>query len=239
MRFTDLANNLADALFPRDCSICGARLSGGRICVPCFDELPWNTHACPVCADPVPAPVSVTTPCGSCQRRPLPVTRVLAPLVYRFPVDAVLKGLKFHNRLDVSPMLAELLAPSIWDSGERYDALVPVPLHRWRHARRGYNQAEEIARALSRLTGIPVHRAVRRRRATAPQAGLNARRRRGNLHGAFSVRRTLSRRHVLIVDDVITTGETIRAVARALHQAGADRVSAAAVARAVTGDVGS
>lgn len=237
MLFKSLANNLADVLFPRDCSICGARLSGGRICVPCFDELPWNTHACPVCADPVPAQVSVTRPCGSCQRRPLPVTRVLAPLVYRFPIDAVLKGLKFHNRLDVSPMLAELLAPSIWDSRERFDALVPVPLHRWRHARRGYNQADEIARALSRLARIPVRRAVKRRRATVPQAGLTARRRRGNLHGAFSARGSLAGSHILIVDDVITTGETIRAVARELHQAGADRVSAIAVARAMPGDV--
>ncbi len=236
MWLTGLASDLADALFPRDCSICGARVSGGRICVPCFDELPWNMHACPTCADPLPEQVSVSTPCGACQRRSLPVTRVLAPLVYRFPIDAVLKGLKFHNRLDVSPMLAELLAPSIWDSGERYDALVPVPLHRWRHARRGYNQADEIARALSFLTQIPVRRAVKRRRATSPQTGLNARRRRGNLRGAFRQKCTMRGKHVLIVDDVITTGETIRAVASALQQAGADRVSAIAVARAVPGD---
>ena len=134
-------------------------------------------------------------------------------------------------------MLAELLAPSVWDSGERYDALVPVPLHRWRHARRGYNQADEIARALSVLTRIPVLRAVKRRRATSPQTGLDARQRRGNLRSAFSQKCTIHRKHVLLVDDVITTGETIRAVASALHQAGAARVTAVAVARAVPGDV--
>ncbi len=234
MRFANLPGELADALFPPECGLCGKRLVSGRICLPCFDDLPWNTHACPTCADPLPQPVSAILPCGRCQTSPPPFRLALAPLVYTFPIDAVLKGLKFHNRLDVAPMLAELMAPSVWHTGRRFDALVPVPLHRWRHAWRGYNQADEIARALSALVRIPVRRLVSRVRATPPQSGLNARARRRNLHGAFRVRRVVTAAHVLVIDDVITTAETTRAIAGALRASGVGEVSVLAVARAAT-----
>ncbi len=232
MRDASWLGDLADALFPRACGLCGTALAAGRICLPCFQDLPWNAHACPLCAEPLPAQVSAALPCGRCQRSPPPFRQTLAPLVYAFPIDAVLKGLKFHKRLDVAPMLAELVVPSIWASAERFDALVPVPLHRWRHGWRGYNQAEEIARALARLAHIPVRRLVSRIRSTPPQSGLAAKSRRRNLNGAFRAKRWERAGHVLVVDDVITTGETTRAMARALRASGVRQVSVLAVARA-------
>ncbi len=232
MRIQNLAGKITNALFPPECSVCGAALVNGRICLPCFDALPWNSHACPSCAEPLQRQVSSALPCGRCQQQPLPFQRVLAPLVYAFPIDAMLKGLKFGRRLDVAPLLAELTAPAVWDSGVCFDALVPVPLHRWRHARRGYNQAAELARALSRIVAVPVRRLVSRVRATPPQSGLNAAARRRNLRGAFRVQNATAASHVLVVDDVITTGETTRAIARALHASGVATVSVLAVARA-------
>ncbi|MEM9208874.1 MAG: ComF family protein [Pseudomonadota bacterium] len=231
MRVQRLVDNIANALLPATCGVCGATTGDGRICLPCFAALPWNRHACPTCAEPLQRYVSSALPCGRCQGQRSSVTRTLAPLGYAFPIDEMLKALKFHRRLDVAPLLAELAAPSVWDSGVQFDALVPVPLHRWRHARRGYNQAEELARALSRIVSVPVQRLVKRVRATPPQSGLNAAARRRNLRGAFLARRNVVADHVLIVDDVVTTGETTRAMARALQASGVSAVSALAVAR--------
>jgi ComF family protein len=112
------------------------------------------------------------------------------------------------------------------------DALVPVPLHRRRHVARGFNQAHELCRPLVRRTGLPLVRDARRIRPTAPQTGLDAVARRRNLRNAFVVVRKLRCRHPLIVDDVMTTGETCRQLALALLKAGAATVNVLTVARA-------
>lgn len=110
------------------------------------------------------------------------------------------------------------------------DLVVPVPLHWRRQLLRGYNQAESIGRPLARLLGLPFGEALKRPRATAAQAGLGRDHRRANVRQAFRARRPLSG-HILLVDDVATTGATLDAAARALRRGGADRVTALAVAR--------
>jgi ComF family protein len=112
------------------------------------------------------------------------------------------------------------------------DALLPVPLHWLRHGVRGFNQAAELCRPLHRSTGLPVIANVVRRRRTPYQSGLAARQRRHNLAGAFAVRGALRARHVLLVDDVITTGETCSQLARELLAGGVPKVSVLALARA-------
>ena len=113
------------------------------------------------------------------------------------------------------------------------DAVLPVPLHWRRKALRGFNQAEELSRPLVRERSLPVLRGIVRRRRTRYQSGLTPRQRDSNLSDAFVVKRPPTARHVLIVDDVITTGATTRHLARALHNSGVSRISALAVARAV------
>jgi len=111
---------------------------------------------------------------------------------------------------------------------------VPAPLHWWRHWHRGFNQSELLAREVSRRTGVPLYSALRRVRATSVQAGLSHTARRKNVAGAFRARRaseTLKGRHVLLIDDVMTTGSTAAACAAELKRAGAARVSLLAVAR--------
>jgi ComF family protein len=121
---------------------------------------------------------------------------------------------------------------------ERFDGIVPVPLH-WRRAwTRGFNQSELLAREIARRTGIPVVRALRRDRATAAQAGLSRGNRRRNVANAFRCRRAASLLHgkrILLIDDVMTTGATGSACARALKRAGAARVALLTVARADRG----
>lgn len=157
-----------------------------------------------------------------------------AALLYTFPVDAALKAFKFDGRLYYAPAFAGLMALELAAHLGHVDALLPVPLHRWRHATRGFNQALELARPLARGSGLPLLRIARRVRPTRPQSGLSAAERRRNLRGAFALTRPLPCRHPLIVDDVLTTGETCSRLARVLLAAGARDVSVLTAARAGT-----
>ena len=180
------------------------------MCAGCHDDLPWIEAMQPA--------------------KPLYVA--VAPLAYEFPVDAAIKALKFRRRLWYGPALAQLACRYIDALPPDIDALLPVPLHWRRKWWRGFNQAHEIARPVARQLGVPLIDCVRRARATRPQSGLSAGERQRNVQGAFVVRGHCRARHVLIVDDVITTGVTIAQLARAVLDSGADRVSALAVARA-------
>jgi ComF family protein len=116
----------------------------------------------------------------------------------------------------------------------RYDVAVPMPLHWLRRWRRGFNQSELLARVAGRRLGVPVRNAVRRRKSAPAQAGLTAAERRKNVAGAFEVsqRKHVEGRHVLLIDDVLTTGATAAACARALKRAGATRVTVLTLSRA-------
>lgn len=140
---------------------------------------------------------------------------------------------KYGRIQTLSQPLADLLAAAL-PLDERFDAVIPVPLHWRRQWQRGFNQSELLARAIARRRGIAVVRALRRSRSTRTQAGLSNTERRKNVATAFQCRRagrTLAGRRVLLIDDVMTTGSTAAACARALKQAGAARVVLATVAR--------
>jgi ComF family protein len=133
----------------------------------------------------------------------------------------------------LSRPLADLLARAL-PRDQRFDAVVPVPLHWWRRWRRGFNQSELLAREISRRTGAPIAGALRRIRATSAQAGLTHGARRRNVAGAFRARgasQTVAGKNVLLIDDVMTTGSTGAACALALKRAGARRVTLLTVAR--------
>lgn len=154
-----------------------------------------------------------------------------APLRYEFPADAALKRFKFRRQLHFAPAFASLLAPLVRDSFAECDALLPVPLHRWRQVHRGFNQADEICRWLARTTHLPIVRPVARIRPTRAQTGLSAKERRRNLARAFVAREKLTSRLPLVVDDVVTTGSTCNELAQCLIDAGAAKVGVLAVAR--------
>lgn len=221
-----------ESVMPVSCVFCGGPAEIDAICRPCLEDLPRVEHGCGRCARPLAAPLPEGVHCGECQRRPPPYSSARAALHYAFPVDAAIKYLKFRRRLDYVPAFASILADAVRDLHESVDALAPVPLHWRRQATRGFNQAEELCAALGRRTGLPALRNLVRARPTPYQSGLHAPERRRNLRGAFAVRGSIGARHVLIVDDVITTGETCTWLARALLEAGATRVSVLAIATA-------
>jgi len=153
-------------------------------------------------------------------------------LHYSFPVDAALKALKFNRKLFYAPAFSEVLCSAENLLPDGIDAVLPVPLHWSRKAYRGFNQATEISKPLARLLDLPLLHGFHRSKATPKQSGLAAKDRTHNLRRAFSVARTITHSHVLIVDDVLTTGATVRAVAKVLLANGVSEVSVLTVARA-------
>lgn len=174
--------------------------------------------------------------CAACLAKPRAFDAARAACLYdETSRDPILK-LKHADRVDLAPMLARWLSRAARDLIEEADAIVPVPLHPFRLLHRRYNQAAEIARPLSVMTGTPyLPDALVRRRDTATQAGKSGSGRKRNVAAAFeapaSRRRQVEGLRILLVDDVLTTGATAEGCARALKAAGAARVDLAVVAR--------
>lgn len=217
---------------PRACVLCGTQPIPDYFCRGCRSDLPWIGDACGRCGQPLAAALPDGTACAACQARPPAFARACAPLLYAFPVDAALGALKFRRRLFYAPAFGSLLPPLHGELFADADALLPVPLHTRRHAVRGFNQATELCRELRRTSGLPIISNVRRRKFTRPQTGLGAAARRRNMKAAFELRGVLCYRRPLLIDDVITTGETCHQLARTLLAEGAESVGVLAVARA-------
>lgn len=216
-------------LFPPTCLVCGEPGHTGRdLCRACLAALPWQGPACPRCA----LPTADGRTCAACRRQPPPLAAVHATFAYLFPLDRLLPRLKFHADLAAGRLLAQCMAGAL-ATAERPQALLALPLHPARLRRRGYDQARELAAPLARALGLPLcEGALWRVRATAAQSRLSASARRDNLVDAFAAAPGALPAHVALVDDVMTTGATLHAAARALHAAGVARVDAWVCARA-------
>ena len=216
------------------CELCGAPAGAQGICTPCRVELPWIDAACLLCA----RPLSTAERCDTCIADPPPWSRAVAPLAWRFPVDALVSRFKYDGALHLGALLGRLLATRCMVAPHP-DAILPVPLHSSRLAERGFNQAQELARPVASALGLPLLTRASARVLPAPaQAGLAARQRYRNLAGAFRVDGCVSGRRIAILDDVLTTGSTARALAQAVLRAGAAAVQVWAVARGGTAQGG-
>lgn len=235
--FKRLHKNCADHFTAPLCAL--RRLRNRTSLVPSLTaDLPAApSPACPVCALPVPGGIashetgSGGVVCGACLRHPPAFDRTLAAFSYAFPVDRLLHAFKYAGDLTLIEMLA---APLIRLASQQPvpDLLLPMPLHPSRLRERGFNQALEIARPVSRALGIPlVADACKRMRDTPTQAGLKWRERRRNVRGAFACDLDLSGKKIAVLDDVMTTGATLNEVSRILRSNGAIEVNAWVVAR--------
>ena len=169
--------------------------------------------------------------CGDCLKRPPAFDHTIALWRYEFPCDRMIQSLKYHARLALAGFFAGMLASKPLP---RVDLIVPMPLYPTRLAGRGFNQAVEITRSLSRLIAVPaVTRGARRVKDTVPQTDLPYEERAKNVRRAFACSLDLSGRTVAVVDDVMTTGATLNELARILKRAGAARVENWVIARTV------
>ncbi|MFT3790300.1 MAG: ComF family protein [Rudaea sp.] len=243
MQVDGLWRRLQFALLPPHCLLCGARGENLRdLCSACAADLVRNRVACARCALSLAAPAAH---CGECLKNEPPFDAAFAPYLYGHPLDLLLTRLKFGRSLAAGRVLAELWIDALHTAlADRAiatlpEVIVPVPLHAARLRERGYNQALELARPLAREFGIALAPdLLRRTRATAAQSNLDAVARRRNLRGAFGANGdVLSANgeppaHAVILDDVMTTGATLREAARTLKRAGVARVDVWALARA-------
>lgn len=218
-------------LLPPRCLLCGAQGHDGiDLCADCAAELPRNHHCCARCALPLPTSAAL---CGQCQRHPPTWDAAWAPFRYGWPLDRLESRYKFGAALAAGRALGAL-----WQreplTVEQPALIVPVPLHRTRLRRRGYNQALELARPLAKALGVPCrHDVLRRVRATDAQTELDAVTRRRNVRAAFAVREGIVLpSHVAVLDDVMTTGATLAECAGVLKRVGVPRVDVWALARA-------
>ncbi|HUP65497.1 MAG TPA: ComF family protein [Thermoanaerobaculia bacterium] len=227
-------------VLPSPCVVCGGDLGlvGRRAscCASCWGTLPRiDELRCRRCALPWSGGVGETFLCLECARRSRdPLDWIDSWGHYRAGLEKVLHAFKFERHDFLAVPLGELIAEVLEERGaDELDALVPVPLHPKRLRERGYNQAELLAVAASKRCGLPVdRRAIRKKRDQPPQATLRRGERAANVSGAFEATRRLDGQRLLLIDDICTTGATLRACARALRKGGAERVAALAVARA-------
>lgn len=233
MRVDNCINFIRSLLYPRHCILCGA---GGdyahHLCDACRNSLPFNHHACPRCALPLPPHAAPTQWCGRCIKRQPPFCQTVTALRYEPPVNRLIGMLKFHKKLHLAEPLAGLLIERLGELHERPDLLVPVPLHPLRLRERGFNQSVEIARRVAKPYRLPCDwRICRRIKHTKAQSALSEKQRRRNLTRAFQVCAEVAGAHLVLVDDVITTGVTVTELGKVLKKAGAKRVDVWAVAR--------
>ncbi len=214
-------------LGPAVCQLCGGRGLGPEICFGCYRDLPRAMRACPVCARPVP----VAGICGPCVLRPPIFDRARVPFIYGFPVDRLIRRLKFDRVLSHARLLGELAGHALRGRTGRIEALVPVPPHPKRLRQRGFDQVVEIARHLRGVVRLPLRAGLcGRRRDTPPLWPLGPSERRRILKDVFECREEPPAR-VAVVDDILTTGATADAMATVLRAAGAQEVEIWAVAR--------
>lgn len=221
---------ILDFFFPRFCASCGRRLAQTELhlCCECLRELPRTNYH-----------LTSPSPLEQMFWGHFPVERATALFFYTgVNTRNILYRLKYHNSPDVGRYVAHVMADEIGGCGffDGVDVVVPVPLAFGKKLRRGYNQCEWIAKGIGDATGLPVvSNAVRRIRNNPSQTGLNAIERWENVDGIFRLVRpdAVRGKHVLLIDDVVTTGATTVACAQSIAAAGGDvRISVVALAMA-------
>lgn len=249
MLLPDLAHALLDALLPPRCQHCGK--VGAVLCADCLATASApEPPLCPRCGRSLmPGSRADVAACPTCASGHGP--QVLHALRIAAVYDGVIResvlALKYRRQRRMAEPLGDLLAAELraaMRQGASADVIIPVPLHTQRHRERGFNQADLLARRCSSRLGIPVAaNLLVRQRATVPQVGLTLAQRQANITGAFALasqhaHKRLAGRHLVLIDDVSTTGSTLDAAAMALQAAGPASIIGIAVSRPTMGGDG-
>jgi len=227
-----------DILFPPHCLGCRAQVSQAGFCAACWSAITFlDGPGCSCCGLPFAVALEGDNLCAACLAQPPAFDMARAILAYDEKSRGAVLALKHADRLDLVPGFARWLSRTGRTMLENSDMVVPVPLHPLRLWRRRYNQSAELARRLARDWNLPYEPlALVRNRSTQSQGAMpSAKARRRNVLGAFKVPlgARVAGKRILLLDDVLTTGATVQACARALKRAGAARVHVLVLARVV------
>ncbi len=244
--------NTLNLCLPQSCLLCGGAVSQEydlALCDHCMHELPLLGETCQQCANPLEtqretlgdfiheSALMQTRHCEQCIREQPGFDQTIAFFPYVAPFNYLVQAAKFDGKLATARLLGKLMAMQLVNCIDllkpRPDGLLAVPLHPSRQRERGYNQALEIAIPVAKRLQIPLlNDLAGRTAATPPQTSLSLQQRKQNLQHAFVVHRDISGQHIVIIDDVMTSGTTVNALAKKLKQAGADEVSVWCFSRA-------
>ena len=229
-------HTLKQVLFRQNCVLCNANINAPQtsnhgVCRPCLNDLPWHpTNSCPQCGL-----TSSGMVCGRCLNSPPDFDATKAVFLYAYPVDVMMQRYKYGNMLNLSDTFGEFLAEKIALgalSHNHVDLIIPMPMHPQRLKERGFNQALEIAKVLTKNYKEKLdYRSVERQTLTPPQASLPLKERVKNIKGAFKVNGDFTDKRIAIVDDVMTTGASLNEIATTLKKAGASHVECWVIAR--------
>ncbi len=210
------------------CVLCGAMSHHGLWCEACDISMPYHDMPrCPICALPTPQ----GEVCGHCLKKPPLYTRTIAAFSYQFPLNKLIQAMKYQEQLALSQIFAEKLLQRL-DASGLPDFIIPMPLHPAKLRRRGFNQALLVAARLSDSLDIPLlSHSCHRLRDTPSQSALPWKERSRNVRGAFLCNGDLTGKHIALVDDVLTTGASLNALAAAVQKCGATEISAWVIAR--------
>lgn len=235
-KLANFTQRCVNILLPSCCYLCGTPTCHSlNLCSLCLSVMPWLKHCCSYCANPMPAMDNDGIRiCGQCLKQPPLFEKTSCLFLYEKPASILITQLKFQHRLLLANSLGNLLKNKLNPmlQNNQPDLLIPVPLHPMRLRQRGFNQALEIARPVSHFYNIPIDKtSLIRTRSTLAQSEIPAKQRYSNVKNAFQCNRKLKNLHVLLIDDVITTGNTIHECCKALKNAEALKIDVCAVAR--------
>ena len=226
-------NRLANTLLPPLCPHCRTFCEGEGLCAACWQRLEQiSTPFCSCCGRPLPYALPDSR-CASCWIAPPPLTRIRAACRYNDVASSLVIRYKHADALHLTPLLAKLMQRYFEELSEPDQLVVPIPLERRRYFQRRYNQSAELARYMAPDNFKPS--LLKRQRNTPSQAGKNRQQRIDNVRGAFAVppyqKSLLANHHIMLIDDVMTTGATLFEAAKTLQKAGATSISGLVIAR--------
>jgi ComF family protein len=202
------------------------------LCLACEHELPYLTHGCKFCA--VELPKVDDKICGKCLAEPPPFRATIGLWQYKSPVDYLIAGLKFHRNLLYAKLLGSMLLNRLRNIYMlvKPEVIIPIPLHNKRLQERGFNQSLELSLPIAKGLKIPVDIISSQRvKPTIAQSLIHADQRQANVKNAFKISRPMRYKYVAVLDDVITTGSTVREFSMALRNAGVEKIDIWCVAK--------
>lgn len=223
-------------ILPSTCLFCGYwHTSSQPICLACVKDLPILSYSCSQCAESISTFHHDNHLCGTCLRSPPPFDKTYALFPYRPPIIQLITRLKFQQQLSFATALATLFLSNLqeWYKDKSLpDLIMPIPLHHKRLQQRGFNQAHEIAKPIAKALALPLDcTGIKRIKNTSAQSQLSSAKRQENIANAFVAERSYTGMAIAVMDDVVTTGYTIREFCRVLRLNGAKSIDVWCCAR--------